>query len=186
MIYNNLREIRESIEAVRGEIYAFTEPLSPEQAAFRRSPESWSVAELLEHICKTEEFLGVRISALVDQAEVSQGRAPAGFTPGRISIEEAAKQAEGKRFVSPESVRPTAVPLAESLDRLRASRARLLADWPRFEALDLTGVAFPHPVFGPLNIYQWLAFFTVHEDRHLEQMRAVISAEGFPGRRDEG
>ena len=32
---------------------------------------------------------------------------------------------------------------------------------------------YPHPTFGPLNLYQWLAFVGIHQSRHRRQIEAA-------------
>ena len=66
--------------------------------------------------------------------------------------------------------------LNKLLARMRQSRAGLHALRPRIEATDLASVTYPHPAFGPLNFYQWLALIGLHEERHLRQIQSVLSA----------
>jgi hypothetical protein len=75
---------------------------------------------------------------------------------------------------APESARPAdSRPVAESLAALRDSRAALHALRPRLERLDAHALRFPHPAWGPLNLYQWLLFVGAHEARHLAQIEAL-------------
>jgi hypothetical protein len=98
-----------------------------------------------------------------------------------FSLDEQVEQARTRKFVAPEEVRPSgAVSLADSLARLRKSRAALEALRPRIERADLSAATYPHPSFGPLNLYQWLAFIGIHEQRHLDQIERLLAprAEG--------
>ncbi|HYH85991.1 MAG TPA: DinB family protein, partial [Pyrinomonadaceae bacterium] len=77
-------------------------------------------------------------------------------------------------------IRPTGATLAASLSALRDSRSALRALRPRVERVDGTGISFPHPAWGAINLYQWLAFVGAHEQRHLAQIEALketMSAE---------
>jgi hypothetical protein len=72
-------------------------------------------------------------------------------------------------------VRPRGgVAVADSLARLRESRAAFEALRPRIERADLSAATYPHPSFGPLNLYQWLAFVGIHEERHLNQIERLL------------
>ena len=53
-----------------------------------------------------------------------------------------------------------------------ASRVNLAAI-ARGDGLALSQVEHPHPIFGPLNLYQWVAFVGAHEARHAAQIREV-------------
>jgi hypothetical protein len=92
-----------------------------------------------------------------------------------FSLDEFAAQARQK-FNAPDEVRPRGGgTLSAALMQLRASRAALNALQPRFESVDGARATYPHPAFGPLNLYQWLAFIGAHEARHLAQIERVLA-----------
>jgi hypothetical protein len=39
------------------------------------------------------------------------------------------------------------------------------------DGLALSSITHPHPRFGPLSVYDWVAFLGAHEVRHAEQIR---------------
>jgi hypothetical protein len=48
------------------------------------------------------------------------------------------------------------------------------------DGLALGTLTHPHPIFGPLTLYQWIATTAGHEGRHTAQIReiaAMLSAE---------
>jgi hypothetical protein len=178
MVYHTVGEIFEAIDEVRCRTYQLVEGLSQEQACFRTQPDTWSVGDLAEHVCKSEEAIVKRIDKLLTQAE-SDGL-PAGAM-SEFSLDHLREGAAGKKFTAPETVRPTANGLlADVLAQMRRNRATLTAMRPRLEAVDVSDLTFNHPAFGPLNPYQWIVFTSMHERRHLEQMEAVISSPSFP------
>lgn len=111
------------------------------------------------------------LGKLLDKAGEADGTAPATFEP--VSIEEFVALSRAARYEAPERIRPTGLPLADSLARLRGSRAALHSLRPRIERADGRALSFPHPVWGPLDLYQWLLFIGAHEDRHLAQIEAL-------------
>jgi hypothetical protein len=44
----------------------------------------------------------------------------------------------------------------------------------RADGLALETLSFPHRVFGPLDLYQWLLFLDAHENRHTEQIAELL------------
>jgi hypothetical protein len=40
----------------------------------------------------------------------------------------------------------------------------------------LGDITVPHPVLGPLNLYQWVLFVGGHESRHAIQIREIAQA----------
>jgi hypothetical protein len=42
------------------------------------------------------------------------------------------------------------------------------------------GSTFPHPVFGPLNAREWLAFHRLHAMDHIQQIERIKADGGYP------
>ena len=54
--------------------------------------------------------------------------------------------------------------------RLQAVRERLVTALIQGSGLALGTVSYPHPLFGPLNGYQWILVISMHERRHVAQI----------------
>jgi hypothetical protein len=174
MEFHSVPEIYEHIDRTRARLLSAVEGLSEEQQGFSPAPERWSVAQLCEHLSIVEGNVAALLGKLLGKAEESgAGAAAAGdFDP--VSIEEFVERARVVKYEAPERIRPTgALPLADSLARLSESRAALHALRPRVERADGRAIHFPHPAWGPLDLYQWLLFVGAHEDRHLAQIEAL-------------
>ena len=171
MIYNNLDEIFAALATTRRHIDEQVENLSDEQAKERLAPEVWSVAEIIEHLSLAEaRMLELLRGLLGREAAVA---ANAGSSNASISIQVMTDRATEK-FTAPSFLHPTgAVPLSESLAKLHQSREALLHLRSQIEARDYTHVTYPHPAFGPLNLYQWLAAVEFHECKHLIQIQTL-------------
>ena len=50
----------------------------------------------------------------------------------------------------------------------------------RLGAVDPRPLTFPHPRLGALDLAQWWTLQAWHDGVHLEQLRGVKSAPGFP------
>ena len=179
MTYTSVAQIIEKIDQTRERLYQHVEGLTDEQATARPTPDAWAPAEIVEHLSLIEgRLLKMMTMMLVKAESASAGRAdaaPVEFKP--FTLDEYIERARDEKFVAPEAVAPSGTTsLADSLARLRRSRAALKALRPRMEARDLSTVTYPHPAFGPLNFYQWLAFIGLHEERHLRQAEAVLSS----------
>jgi hypothetical protein len=179
MAYTSVADIFEAIEQVRRSVYDRVAGLAAEQAAFRSEPDGWSPAQLAEHMCVSEERLAGAIQRYLTAAE-AEGRPAASPAIAPVSLDRIQEQAKAK-FTSPEATKPSgALSIPEILERMRRSREDLMAMRPRLEAIDVSDVTFPHPVFGPLNLYEWVLFVGMHEQRHLRQIDAVMSSPTFP------
>ena len=172
MIYNNVDEIFAALTTTRRRINELVADLDDEQAKARSAPDVWSVAEIIEHLSLSEARMLELLGSLLGRAAAAA--APAGSSGSTISIQVMTDRASEK-FTAPSFLEPTgSVPLSASLTKLRQSREALVGLRPRIEATDYTHVTFPHPVFGPLNVYQWLAAVEFHECKHLDQLQTML------------
>ena len=44
------------------------------------------------------------------------------------------------------------------------------------DGVALGGITFPHPLFGPLSLYQWFGFIAAHGARHAAQIREAAAS----------
>lgn len=171
-VYNSVAEIYEEITDTRARLVGAVEELTDEQLGFRPSPERWNVVEIVEHLSITERRLARMLAGLVGKLEAEPAREEgSAFAP--VSVAEYVERADKEKYTAPEEIRPKGTPLPDSLARLRDSRASILDLRPRVERVDGTRANFPHPAWGPLDLYQWLAFVGLHEKRHLSQIEAL-------------
>jgi hypothetical protein len=147
----------ELIEEQRRRLLALLDGVSEERAAFRPAADQWSIADVLRHVVAAEEGVALVIESL------ARGVAP-----------------EGRRALG-SHIPDEGQPLAALIERLRASRADLLArirGWPASPDLVAT---FEHPFFGPLNCKGWVAFQRLHDADHIGQIEQIKASKGYPG-----
>lgn len=180
MTYTSVAQIIEEIDKTRERLYRRVEGLTDEQATARPNPSAWTLAEIVEHLSLLEGRLLRMMTMMLTKAE-SAG-APRGDNAPPVlmkpfTLDEFIERARNEKYTAPEAVHPGGqASLADSLAKLRRSREELRALRPRIEAVDLSNVTYPHPAFGPLNFYQWLALIGMHEERHLRQAEAATSS----------
>lgn len=182
MTYSSVNEIFDAIDGTRRRLYERVENLRSEQESLRPSSDSWSIGEIVEHLAIMEARLSKVIGMMLSKAEAEAATAPGAGQPkmSPFSLEKMVRQSADEKYQAPEFVRPTgAVPVSELLAKLRESRAGLRLLQPRIEATDLTRAVYPHPVFGPLNVYQWLALIGLHEARHLRQIETLMASPEY-------
>lgn len=176
MNYNSVAEIYEEIDGTREKLFRAVEDLDDGQHGFRSSPERWSIAEIIEHLSIVEGQVAGLLEKLLSKAEAGGHTRAEGSTFAPVSIAEQVELTREQKLTAPEQIRPTGVPLAGALYALRSTRASLHALRPRVERVEGTAMSFPHPVWGAINLYQWLAFVGAHEQRHLAQIEALKEA----------
>ena len=173
MTYHSVAEIFDDIDATRARLLQTVEGLSADEQNFRPAPEKWSVAEVVEHLSIIESRVARLLGKLLEKAEAEAGAGSAGAAFAPVSVAEFVEASRAQKLEAPENVRPAGAPLADSLEALRDSRAALHALRPRVEQTDCAAARFPHPIWGPLNLYQWLLFVGAHEARHIAQIEAL-------------
>lgn len=178
MNYTSVPQIFEVIDATRAKIYSLVEGLNYEQANARILPNAWTATEIVEHLALIEGRLLQMMTMMLTKAEsAGAGKKDAPVEIEPFTLDEFVERSRTEKYTAPEAVRPSGeVSLADALAKLRRSREGLHNLRPRIEATDLSNVTYPHPAFGPLNFYGWLAFIGIHEERHLRQAERLLSS----------
>ena len=171
-VYNSVAEIYDDLDDTRARLVGAVEPLTAEQQSFRPSPERWSVAEIVEHLSIVEGRVARLLGGLLGKLGPEAARAE-GSPVEPVTIARFVERSLTEKYAAPDEIRPKGAPLSDSLCALRDSRAALRNLRERVERVDGTRTRFPHPVWGPLDLYQWLAFVGAHERRHLAQIEAL-------------
>lgn len=186
MEYHSVSELYGALDAARRRLERSVARLSPAQESYKPAPGRWSVAELVEHIAASEERIVGLFTQMLARAEAENLRRAEGAAFPAVSLARFAERSREK-FEAPAPLRPRgAAPVSESLGRLAASSAAIRSLRTRFEEYDCAPLRYPHPAFGPLDLYEWLAFVSAHEHRHVTQIEALKETPGFPAGADEG
>jgi hypothetical protein len=161
------------IEAVKG--------LTEEQWKFKPAPDRWSAAEVLEHVVLIENMVHGIL------AKIEQAPAPA---PDRDPLKvDALILTKVPDRSEKAQAPPPALPAgrwtpADTLDKFQKSRAETTVILKSASAL--RGHVVDHPVFGPLDGYEWILAVSAHSERHMKQILEVKADPHFPARKDSG
>jgi hypothetical protein len=144
--------------------------VTAEQARWKPFPERWSILEYVEHLAVSDDALtGLvrRILQTPPHTETAEERAAREEKIRTTKVERGVNQA-------PERLRPTGrfSTLDEAVAAFRAARARTL-EYARTTTADLRLHFAPHPVFGPLDGYQWLVGNARHAELHAGHIREL-------------
>ncbi len=122
--------------------------------------DEWCAKEVLGHVLASQRGLNVTIAQM------------AGV--------EAPREAEQVRAMGVQSSEEEARSLAELRPRIAEvcdESRRLVTALEEGQKLAQT---FPHPVFGPLSIKEWLAFHRLHAMDHIQQIERIKMDAGYP------
>ncbi len=170
-----LKETQKNIEkATRG--------LTPEQWKFKQAPDRWSVADCLEHLTVTEDFLRERA--------IQGGVLKTPAAPEKKSAEMQAKNDalilkvipdRSNKAQAPEPLRPTGkwADPKELLKEFKARRKKTI-EFVKTADVDLRAYFMDSPVIKGLDAHQWVMFLSAHCARHTAQMLEVKADPNFP------
>jgi uncharacterized damage-inducible protein DinB len=172
-----LEEVLNYLDTERRELRAAVELVPAELRDQQPGPDRWSVAQVLQHLVIIEKRIGMGMTKWVADAKAA-GVGPEVETSSVLKSLDVALIADRSRpRNAPEEVRPDGeLDAASAWTALEQTRAALRAGVMPGEDLALGEVVQPHPVLGPINLYQWLLFVGSHEVRHTGQVREIATA----------
>jgi hypothetical protein len=139
----------------------------------------WSVAEILTHLGIVEKRVAILVKRMTDGVRRGEPAPPVAFEPSAAiaGLEERGALDRSRKIVAPEAARPNEdADLDAAWKALAASRAAMRDAVLAGDGLPLAGAVVPHPIFGPLNTYEWIAFVGGHDLRHADQIRETAEA----------
>jgi len=167
-----IQELLTYLDAQYDALRAAFDSVPSEKQEVSPRPGAWSPAGIIEHLSIVETSIGRLISTRVAAAR----EAGVGAETEESSVLDtfAIAQAVGDRtrkIVSNERLHPTQLASDAAWNALDAAHATLRATIVSADGVSLGEIMHPHPVFGPLSLYHWVAFVGAHEARHAEQIR---------------
>jgi len=135
------------------------------------NPERWSVAEVLEHLSIVETRIERVFTAKLTEARAAGLRQERDASPVVGTIDMARVLDRTRRITASEAALPSGKLDADAAwAALERARDALCNSVRASDGLALADVVHPHPVLGPINLYQWIAFVGGHEARHAAQV----------------
>jgi hypothetical protein len=149
--------------------------LSEAQLHFHPQPESWSIADCVEHLAVTEDTLFALI------AKGAENPAGVPLDPAKDGRMAAAVVDRSRRVSAPSGVRPSGrfASVADAAARFRDGRERAIA-WTRACPDDLRRLFMLHPLFGEIDCYRCLLLLALHPARHAAQIAEIKQHPEFP------
>jgi hypothetical protein len=144
-------------ELALDDVQALLGGLSEAQIHFKPSDKDYSIAEVVTHAARCDEFL----FGWLKQLAASQA-------PDQSNWRDMTRGAQNDLML--DAVQGT-------VETCRTLARTVIADLPEPCNLELTA---SHPYFGALNAKGWLYFLCVHRGMHLHQCEKVIDTPGFP------
>lgn len=182
-----LDALRRDFEALSAEADALVAPLTDEQFHWQPRPDSWPVAQCLEHLNATARaYLPMLDEGIADA--IRRGvYAPGPFAYnwiGRLVVWGVSPTTKVKAK-APQAFQPVAGrPRHEVMAAFRAYQVQYIDRLRQANGLDLARARVASPVVRWVRMPLGSGFLAMvaHERRHLAQARRVLQAPGFPRR----
>lgn len=178
-------EFRKAFEQLAAEADALAAPLSDEQLAWEPAPDSWSVAQCLDHLNVTARmYLPVLDEGIADA--IRRGLYNAGPYPynwlGRLHVYLVQPTTRFRGKAAKQFQPAPRRPRHEVMAAFRAYQVQYVDRLRQANGLDLARARVASPIVGWLRIPLGSSFamMIAHECRHLAQARRVIQMPGFP------
>lgn len=166
------------LEQSRDRFLTAVNGVSELQWAYKPAPNRWSVGEVAEHIAATDAF----VLSLVRGSLLQSPEQPR--NPGAAAVEQRIRSFMGDRTAkaqAPEVIAPNGRwPTKTALVAAYRQQRDALIRYVRTTQDPVRDHVSPHPLFGPLDGYQWMLLIAWHGDRHVQQMGEVKLAAGYP------
>ncbi|MBI4240491.1 MAG: DinB family protein, partial [Candidatus Rokubacteria bacterium] len=162
------------------EILKEVEGLSQAQADWRPSERDWSIGEIFHHLTLAEVNTGKLTTKLAREA--AEAGKLASFPADLKGFEPLPPLPPGPAEAPP-VVRPEAGhPIGQLVVDMKATRERSYQSIEKIGTWDPRLLTWKHFRLGELNLAQWWMLQVRHDRDHLQQLRAVKAAPGFPKR----
>jgi uncharacterized damage-inducible protein DinB len=159
---NSIMNINNNV--VRNDIWSAVDHLPDGQLNQIVEPGKWTIMQVLEHLYLVERAITIGIgSALANEDE------PAARKPYHLTLDRARKVDAPQHLVPQDAP----IPLDAMKAKLEQSRAGLEAAVAGISSDVLKRKSYPHPVFGVMDVTQWIEFVGIHEKRHLAQIEEL-------------
>jgi hypothetical protein len=170
-MHPRIEEVVNYLDTERTALRAAVESVPPELRNQQPGADRWSVAQVLQHLLIIEKRIGLGMTKWVADARNGGIGAETETTSVMNSIPLELIIDRSQRRTSPEEVRPSGdIEAASAWTALEKSRETLRAAFLAGDGLALGKIIQPHPVLGPINLYQWMLFVGSHEMRHTAQV----------------
>lgn len=171
-----LQDVAAFLDERRADLRAAVDEVPAALRDRRPAPDRWSTAEVLEHLAVLEQAVSRKLAPAFEEARAA-GTQESDVSSVRPRLDTARMRDRRRVIEAPEGVRPGGALGADAAwAALERARAVLLDTLAVGDGLALGAITRPHPVLGPLDLYQWTLAVGGHETRHADQIREIAAA----------
>lgn len=180
---NDVEGVTNELEGVSEDVKRSFGGLSPEQLNWRPAPDSWSVAQCLDHLIKSNEEFYPELDGIAEGTRKNtlwQTWSPLSGIAGSFLV--ATLKKDGNKVKTNQKMTPPSEIGADIIDRFMNHQAEFAAKIRSTSGTEWRKVVLTSP-FVKIMTYRMdvgLQALVEHEKRHLRQAKRVMETEGFP------
>ena len=181
-MHARLTELLDYLDIKRASVLEAASALPADRWTLRPAPDRWSVADVCWHLQRVETGVAKLIRKRTTEAR-EQGHPAEDADSSQLgALDGRGITDRSIRIEAPPQVAPMETPSAETARRLlNESRVMLRAAIADADGLALGRITHPHPVLGEIDLYQWILFVGLHEERHISQIAEAAAATSGVG-----
>lgn len=153
---------------VREDLLRLVEDLTDEQANRKGIHDGWTIAQVLDHLVRTEQVVAHQILSVKNQ---EQNRQLIKKRPIRLILKRDKRVSVSLPSLSPNEEFQT---LSSLRNRLRQTRIALIHAMEEVGMDQLESKTAEHPIFGIVSLAQYVEIVYLHEQRHMEQITELL------------
>ena len=170
-----ISELADYLDRERAELDRAIASVSAAEHNVKPSPEAYSVAEVVNHLAITDRRVTALLTKITGEARAN-GAPPDTETTAILPTIDVRKVLDRtSKIRNPRGDPPPDCNVKDGLAARDGARNDLKALMQKKDLPSLGGVTAPHPAFGPMTGYEWIAFVAAHTRRHADQIREVGS-----------
>lgn len=160
----SLETLLQSLQSTRNTLLSEIEMLNDTEVNVKPRRDKWSIIQILHHLHLVEQS----VTASLVYALQKKDRKVVPLKDLQLTLDRTHKRE------APQQMQPTETLMKkqQGIQLLEHSRAELLHTLHSIiDEKELFENSLKHPVFHELNLYQWIQFLDLHEQRHLTQLK---------------
>ena len=168
-------ELIEYLDRQREVLRAAFHDVPPELRDRSPSPGRWSAAGVVEHLAILQPRLAGILSTRIAEARAAGAGPETSFEPLLPTFDLDRVVDRTTRATAPETGQPKGLTASDAWEALERGTPLIREALVAGSDLALNEIMHPHPRFGPMSVYQWVAFAGAHEARHAAQIRELLA-----------
>ena len=168
-----INELIEYLDRERADLDRAIASVPAAKHAVKPAAEAYSVAEVVNHLAITDRRVTALLTKVTGDARGNGAPPDTDTSPILPSIDVRRVLDRTAKIRNPRADPPADCNVKDGLVALDAARTDLKTLLQKKDLPSLGGVTAPHPAFGPMTGYEWIAFMAAHTRRHADQIREV-------------